>query len=412
MGRMIGKRHDLVVGLDIGTAKVAAVVVEPGAESMMVLGVGAAVSEGLRKGVVVDMESTAHAISSAVREAELSAGCEIHTVFASVGGSHVKGFNSHGVVALKGKDIDGGDVERVSDAARAVPLPQDQDILHVLTQEFVVDGQDGIRDPVGMSGVRLEARVHIVTTSIAPAQNVIKCCQRSSLHVADLSLGALASAETIVTPEEREMGVAVLDVGAGTTGLVAFEAGAVKHTAVIPVGGNHVSSDLSAGLRTPFREAEQLKLRYGAVLDSAVEGDEMIEVSMVGARESRRFPRRVLAEIMGPRYREIFTLARNHLERSGLEQRLASGVVLTGGSVLAPGVADLAEHVFGLPVRNGSPVGFEGLEEVLSGPSYATALGLTRRASDSSDGLPGIDHGGHVFARVKRRMADWFRDFV
>jgi cell division protein FtsA len=412
MGRMISKRQGLIVGLDIGTAAVVAVVVEPGLETMTVLGIGAAASEGLRKGVVVDMESTAHAISSAVREAELSAGCDIHTVYASVSGGHVKGFNSHGVVALKGKEIDGGDVERVSEAARAVPLPQDQDILHVLTQEFVVDGQDGIRDPIGMSGVRLEARVHIVTTSIAPAQNVMKCCQRANLHVADLSLAALAAAEVVVTPEEREMGVAVLDVGAGTAGLVAFEAGAVKHTAVLAVGGNHVSSDLSAGLRTPFREAEQLKLRYGAVLESAIAGDETIEVSMVGARESRRLPRRILAEIMGPRYREIFTMARHHLERTGLEQLLASGVVLTGGSVLAPGTADLAEHVFGLPVRIGAPVGFEGLEEVLSGPGYTAALGLTRRASDSSGALPAIFDGEHVFARFKRSIADWFRDFV
>jgi cell division protein FtsA len=409
---MMSKRQGLLVGLDIGTAKVAAVVVEPGIDGDTVLGLGASLSEGLRKGVVVDMEATSHAITSAVKEAELSAGCEIHTVFASVGGSHVKGFNSHGVVALKGKDVDANDVERVSEAARAVPLPQDQDILHVLTQEFVVDGQDGIKDPVSMSGVRLEARVHIISTSVAPAQNVMKCCQRSGLHVADLCLSVLAAAETVVTPEEREMGVAVLDVGAGTTGLVAFEGGAVKHTAVLPVGGNHVSGDLSAGLRTPFREAEVLKLRYGAALESAITSDDMLEVSMVGAGEARRLPRRVLAEIMGPRYREIFELIRHQLERAGLEHALASGVVLTGGSVVSPGVCDLAEQVFELPVRIGAPVGFDGLEEVLSGPSYAAALGLTRRGLSEADSLPAIVEGSHVFARVKRRMADWFRDFV
>lgn len=408
----MSKRQGLLVGLDIGTAKVAAVVVEPGIDGDTVLGLGASLSEGLRKGVVVDMEATSHAITSAVKEAELSAGCEIHTVFASVGGSHVKGFNSHGVVALKGKDVDANDVERVSEAARAVPLPQDQDILHVLTQEFVVDGQDGIKDPVSMSGVRLEARVHIISTSVAPAQNVMKCCQRSGLHVADLCLSVLAAAETVVTPEEREMGVAVLDVGAGTTGLVAFEGGAVKHTAVLPVGGNHVSGDLSAGLRTPFREAEVLKLRYGAALESAITSDDMLEVSMVGAGEARRLPRRVLAEIMGPRYREIFELIRHQLERAGLEHALASGVVLTGGSVVSPGVCDLAEQVFELPVRIGAPVGFDGLEEVLSGPSYAAALGLTRRGLSEADSLPAIVEGSHVFARVKRRMADWFRDFV
>ncbi len=408
----MSKREELLVGLDIGTAKVAAVVVEPGLESDTVLGVGAAMSEGLRKGVVVDMESTVHAISGAVREAELSAGCEIHTVYASVGGSHVKGFNSHGVVALKGKEVDTADVERVSEAARAVPLPQDQDILHVLTQEFVVDGQDGIKDPVSMSGIRLESRVHIVSTSVAPAQNVMRCCQRSGLHVADLSLAVLASAETVVTPEELEMGVAVIDVGAGTTGVVAFEGGAVKHTAVLPVGGNHVSSDLSAGLRTPFREAEGLKVRYGAAVESAIDDDSMLEVSMVGAGEPRRLPRRLLVEVMGPRYREIFDLARKQIERAGLAESLASGIVLTGGSVVAPGVTDVAEQIFGLPVRIGAPVGFEGLEEVLSGPSYAAALGLTRRGFDASDSLPAIAEGGHVFARVKQRVANWFRDFV
>ncbi len=403
---------DLFVGLDIGTAKVAAVVVEPGLEVLTVLGVGASISDGLRKGVVVDMKATEQAIAGAIHEAELSAGCEIHTVYASVSGSHVKGFNSHGVVALKGREIEQADVERVSEAARAVPLPQDQDILHVLTQEFVVDGQEGIKDPVGMSGVRLESRVHIVSTSIAPAQNVMKCCQNSGLHVADLTLAPLATAETVVTAEERELGVAVLDVGAGTAGLIAYEGGAVKHTAVLAVGGNLVSSDLSAGLRTPFRDADQLKLRHGAAVGSVVDDDEMLEVAVVGGRETRRLSRHVLADIIGPRYREIFELARRQLERVGLDQSLACGVVLSGGSVLMPGAAELAESVFELPVRIGSPVGFEGVEEVLSGPSYAAALGLTRRGMTSSDSLPAMMENGHVIARVGRRMVDWFRDFV
>ncbi len=403
---------DLLVGLDVGTAKVAAVVVEPGVDSMTVIGVGVSVNEGLRKGVVVDMEATVQAITSAVREAELSAGCEIHSVYASVGGSHIKGFNSHGVVALKGKEIDATDVECASEAARAVPLPQDQDILHVLTQEYVVDSLRGVRDPIGMAGVRLESRVHVISSSVAPAQNVMKCCLRSGLTVASLSLAALASAETVVTGEERDLGVAVIDVGAGTTGVVAFEAGAVKHTAVLAIGGIHVSNDLSAGLRTPLREAEMLKLRHGATMTGLVADDDMLEVSMVGSREPRRFPRRLLAEIMGPRYREIFTMARQQLEKSGLDQRLASGVVLTGGSVVTAGAVDLAEQVFGLPVRMGVPIGFEGVEEVLSGPSYATALGLTQRGLDSSDALPPLVDGGHVFARMGRRVADWFRDFV
>ena len=409
----VAKRQELVVGLDIGTAKVAAVVIEAGVDVLTVVGLGVSLSEGLRKGVVVDMEATVQAISSAVREAELSAGCEIHTVYASLGGSHVKGFNSHGVVALKNSEVTAADVERVSEAARAVPLPQDQDVLHVLTQEFVVDGQDGIKDPVGMSGIRLESHVHIVSTSVAPAQNVMKCCKRSGLYVADLTLDVLASAETVVTAEERELGVAVLDVGAGTAGLVVFENGAVRHTAVLAVGGNHVSSDVSAGLRTPFREAEQLKVRHGAALASVIGDDEMLEVSTVGSgQESRAFPRHILAEIMGPRFREIFTLAQQQLERSGCASSLASGVVLTGGSVLTPGVTDVAENVFELPVRIGLPVGFEGVEEVLSGPSYASVLGLTRRAMNATDSLPGMVESGHIFARMGRRVAGWFRDFV
>lgn len=412
MSAMKAKSGDLLVGLDVGTAKVAAVVVEPGVDGMSVLGVGVCVNEGLRKGVVVDMEATVQAITSAVREAELSAGCEIHAVFASVGGSHVKGFNSHGVVALKGKDIDAGDVERASEAARAVPLPQDQDILHVLTQEYVVDALDRIVDPVGMSGVRLESRVHVISSSVAPAQNVMKCCARSGLMVAGLSLAALASAEVVVTPEEREIGIAVLDVGAGTTGVIVFEGGAVKHTAVLAIGGNNVSNDLSAGLRTPLREAELLKLRHGAAVPGLIHDEEMLEVSMVGAREPRRLPGRVLAEIMGPRYREIYTMARQQLVRAGFDQCLAGGIVLTGGSVVACGALELAEQVFQLPVRVGTPIGFEGVEEVLTGPSYAAALGLTRRGLDSSDALPPLVDGGHVFARMGRRVADWFRDFV
>lgn len=406
------KANDLLVGLDIGTAKAAAVVVEAGMSGMTVVGVGASLNEGMRKGIVVDMEATVHAITSAIREAELSASCEIRSVFASVGGAHVRGFNSHGVVALKGKEIDAGDVERAAEAARAVPLPQDHDVLHVLTQEYVVDALDGVVDPVGMSGVRLEARVHVIASAVQPAQNAIKCCLRSGLAVAGLSLGVLASAEAIVGGEEREMGVAILDVGAGTTGVVLFEQGALKHTSVLPVGGNHVSNDLSAGLRTPLREAEMIKLRHGAVLPEIIAGDEFVEVSMAGASEPRRMSRQVVADIMGPRYEEIFTMAREQVERSGLAGRLGSGVVLTGGSVVAPGAVEMAERVFGMPVRIGAPVGFDGLEEVLVGPSYTTALGLTRRGVESSDMLPPIVDGGHIFARVGRRVAGWFRDFI
>jgi len=408
----MARRPGLLVGLDVGTAKVAAVVAEPLGDTLNVVGMGASPSEGLRKGVVVDMEATVQAIARAVKEAELSADCEIHNVIASVGGGHVKGFNSHGVVAVRDRDIESVDVDHVSQAARAVPLPGDQDVLHVLMQEFLVDGQDGIKDPVGMSGVRLEARAHIVTTAVAAAQNVMKCCQRAGLHVADLVLAPLGAAEAVLTAEEKELGVVVVDVGAGTTGLIVYEGGAVRHSAVLSVGGNHVSSDISAGLRTPFREADQIKLRYGAAIDRDISSDEMIEVSMVGGRGSRTVPRRILAEIMGPRFAEIFALVLRQIERCGLEQSLASGVVLTGGSVLTPGVTELAERVFGFPVRRGGPVGCSGVEEALSSPAFAAALGLVRHGMESRDPLPGLVEGGHVFSRMGRRMVGWLKELV
>jgi cell division protein FtsA len=360
------------------------------------------------------MEETVQAIVSAVREAELSADCEIHNVIASLGGAHIKGFNSHGVAAVHERDIESADVERVSEAARAVALPNDQDILHVLMQEYLVNGQEGIKDPVGMSGVRLESRVHVITTSVAPAQNVIKCCQRSGLHVADLVLAPLAAAEAVLTAEEKEIGVAVVDVGAGTTGLIAFCGGAARHTAVLPVGGNHVSSDISAGLRTPFREAERLKLGYGAAIVAVVTDDEVLEVSIVGGRGTRAIPRSTLVEIIGPRFEEIFALVKNQLERCGLDQpaTLASGIVLTGGSVLTDGVAELAERVLQLPVRVGTPVGCSGIDEAISSPAYAAAVGLTRHGAESDDALPGLVEDGHLFSRVGRKMVGWLRELV
>lgn len=409
----MAKRPELLVGLDIGTAKVAAVVAEcvPGG-GLTVVGCGAAPSEGLRRGVVVNMEATVQAIASAVKEAELRAGCEIHSVFASVGGGQIKGFNSHGVVAIKSGEVAPGDVDRVLDAARAVALPTDQDILHVLPQEFLVDGQDGIKEPVGMSGVRLEARVHIVSTPIASAQNVIKCCQRAGLHVVDLVFAPYAAGEAVLSPEEKELGVAIVEIGAGTTGLLAFAGGAVKHTAVLAVGGNHVSSDIAAGLRTPFRDAELLKRRYGAALASAVPDDETVEVPTVGGRAPRALSRRILAEIVEPRLDEIFALVQRQLIRCGLDTALASGVVLTGGTVMMDGVVALAERVFNLPVRVGTPAGIEGIDETLASPAYAAAVGLTRYGAQPRAHLPGLVDDGHLFHRVRRRMVEWFRELM
>lgn len=407
----MAKRTELVVGLDVGTSKVAAVVAEATQGGLRMLGFGATPCDGLRKGTVVNMEATVQAVAGAVKEAELSAGCEIHSAYASVGGNHIKGFDSHGVTPIRGEVVR-SDVARVLDAARAVALPLDQDVLHVLPQEFVVDGQDGVREPVGMSGVRLEARVHVVSTAVAAAQNVIKCCQRAGLHVADLAFGPLASAEVVLTQEEKDLGAAVVEVGAGTTGVLVFAEGAVRHTAVLPVGGNHVSSDIAAGLRTPFRDAEILKRRYGAALVEGVPEDERVEVPTVGGRESREIQRRLLAEIMEPRLEEIFALAQRQLIRCGRDGELASGVVLTGGTALTGGVVALAERVFRAPVRIGSPIGCEGLEETLTGPAYTAAVGLARHGTLPHDRLPVLVEEAHLFDRVRRRMAGWLRELI
>ncbi|MBX3026503.1 cell division protein FtsA [bacterium] len=409
----MAKKPELLVGLDVGTSRVAAVVAElaPGG-GLSVLGCGTAPCEGLRRGVVVNMEATVQAIASAVKEAELRAGCEIHSVYATVGGSHIKGFNSHGVVAIKSGEVAPGDVERVLDAARAVALPTDQDILHVLPQEFVVDGQDGIKEPVGMSGVRLEARVHIISTPIAAAQNVIKCCQRAGLHVVDLVFAPLAAAESVLSPEEKELGVAVVEIGAGTTGLLAFAGGAAKHTAVLAVGGNHVSSDIAAGLRTPFRDAELLKRRFGAALASAVPAEDMVEVPTVGGRAPRELSRRILAEIVEPRLDEIFALVQRQLIRCGLDTALASGIVLTGGSVMMDGVVALAERVFQLPVRVGAPYVGEGVDDTLASPDYAAVVGLACYGAQPRSHLPGLVDDGRVFNRVRRRVVEWFRELM
>lgn len=409
----MGKRPELVVGLDIGTAKVAAVVADPlPGGQIAVAGVGTAPCDGLRKGVVVNIEATVQAIASAVKEAEVSAGCEIHNVVASVGGAHIKGFNSHGVVAVRAREVSHFDVDRVLEAARAVALPPNQEVLHALPQEFIVDGQDSIREPVGMVGVRLEARLHIVSTAMTAAQNVIKCCQRAGLHVGDLVFAPIGTSEVVLTPEEKEDGVALIEIGAGTTSVLAFAQGTVRHTAAVAVGGNHVSSDIAAGLRTPFREAELLKRRSGIALVEAVQDEQTIEVQSVDASESRLLPRRMLAEIIEPRVEEILALAQRQLIRSGLERSLPAGIVLTGGGVLLEGVVSLAERVFRVPVRVGVPIGCEGLDESLSGPGLVAAIGLARYGAHPHDHVPALLDEADLFGRLRRRMAGWLREFM
>lgn len=409
---MSGKT-ELLVGLDVGTSKVLAVVGEalPGG-GVQVVGLGASPCEGLRKGVVVNMEATAQAIASAIREAEVSAGCEIHTVFASINGAHVKSFNSHGVVPVKSREVVQADVDRVLDAARAVALPMDRDILHALPQEFIVDGQDGVHEPIGMAGVRLEVRVHIVTTAIAAAQNVIKCCERARLHVGDLTLASLAAAEAVLTAEEKELGSAVIDVGAGTTGVIAYDNGSVKHSAVLSLGGIHVSNDIAACLKTPFREAERLKRRYGSALAVAVAPDETIEVPTLGGRAPREIARVMLAEVIEPRLEEIFAVAQRQLIRSGLDEKLKSGIVLTGGAVLMDGVVPLAERVFCLPVRVGTPLECEGLEAGLAPATCAAAIGLLRYGAQPPDHPATLVDDMRLIGRMRRKMMSWLRDLM
>ena len=407
----MAKKNQLLIGLDVGTYKIGVIVAEVVEGGVEVVGIGTAASRGLRKGVVVNIEKTVEAIRRAVEEAELMAACEIRSVIAGSAGSHIKGFNSHGVVAVRNREVASGDVERVVDAARAVALPTDQEVLHVLPQEFIVDDQDGIREPVGMAGVRLEARVHIVTGAVSAGQNLIKCCNRAGLHVRDLLAGPLAAAEAVLTPEERELGVALVDVGGGTIDVVVYQAGTIRHTAVLPVGGGHVTSDLAAALCTPPAEAEHLKQRHGSALAALTPADQTIEVPGLGGRAPHHLSRRALAEVIEPRAEEMLMLARAEIERAGCYQALASGVVLTGGGAVLEHMTALAERVFRLPVRLGAPLHLNGLVDVVASPMYSTAVGLVLHGlKQDGHGRRGEGVLGHIGV-VGERMMGWLREF-
>jgi cell division protein FtsA len=411
----MAKKSELLVGLDIGTSKVAAVVGDLNDGTLSVIGIGCVPADGLRKGVVVNIDATVHAIEQAIKEAEVTAGCEIHSVFANVGGGHIRGFNSHGVVAVRNREVDQSDVDRVLDAARAVALPSDRDILHVLPQDFVLDGQDGIRTPLGMSGVRLEAHVHLVTTAMPSAQNVIKCCERTGLHVADLVLEPLAAAEAVLTPEEKELGVALVDLGAGTTDVLVFHQGALKHTAVLSLGGNHVTSDIAAGLQTPFRDAELLKIRSGGALARAVGREQTVEVPSVGGRPPRLLSRHMLSQIIEARAEEILSLTRNQIVKCGFDEGLGSGVVLTGGTAQLEGIVQLAEQVFQAPVRIGVPVCVDGNgnggTEVVNTPAFAAAVGLVHYGARPRDHIPVRHADARLIGKVRQRLKGWMETF-
>lgn len=406
-------KRDIIVGLDIGTTKIAVIVGERDALGKVdIIGIGTAPSKGLRKGVVINIESTVESIRRAVHEAELMAGCEITAVYAGIAGSHIKGFNSHGIVAIRNKEVSPKDMERVIDAARAVAIPMDREILHILPQEYIVDEQDGIREPLGMSGVRLEAKVHIVTGSVSSAQNIVKSANRVGLNVLDIVLEPIASAEAVLSPEEKELGVAIVDIGGGTTDITVFHAGAIKHTAVLPLGGNHLTADIAAGLRTPSSSAEEIKRRYGSALTSIVQNSETIEVPSTGGREPRVVGRHVLAEIIEPRMEEILTLVHRELIRSGFDEFLTGGIVLTGGSALLEGIVELGEQVFSLPVRRGFPTGVGGLVDVVNSPAFSTGVGLVLYGAKEVGVTRLGSEGPSLFQRVRARMAAWFAEYA
>src|SRR5512138_1709102 len=375
----VAKRGErpLIVGLDIGTSKVVALVGEVGADnSIEVIGIGSQPSRGLKKGVVVNIESTVQSIQRAVEEAELMAGCEIHSVYAGIAGSHIRSLNSHGIVAIRDAEVAQGDVDRVIDAARAVAIPADQKMLHILPQEFIIDSQEGIREPVGMSGVRLEAKVHIVTGAESAAQNIVKCVQRCGLSVEDIVLEQLASSYAVLADDEKELGVCLVDIGGGTTDIAVFSGGAIRHTAVIPIAGDQVTNDIAVSLRTPTHHAEEIKMKFACALSQLANADETIEVPSVGDRPARRLARQTLAEVVEPRYEELFALIREELRRSGFEEVIAAGVVLTGGSSKMEGAIELAEEVFHVPVRLGVPQSVNGLSDVVRNPIHSTGVGL------------------------------------
>lgn len=409
----MGKRNPLVVGLDVGTYKVGVVVAEVQETGVEIVGIGTHASTGLKKGTVVNIDATVEAIRKAVDEAELMAGCEIRSVVAGSAGSHIKGFNSHGVVAVKNREVASGDVERVLEAARALPLPMDREVLHVLPQEFVVDDQDDIKMPVGMAGVRLEARVHIVTGAISSGQNLVKCCNRAGLHVEDVLASPLAAGGAVLTPEERELGVALIDVGAGTTSTVVWHGGAIHHTAVLPVGGGHVTNDLAAALRTPFADAERIKKTSGAADALGASPDLAVEVAGIGGRPAHKLSQRQLAEFIEPRAEEILALVRSEIERAGCAGLLTSGVVLTGGGSVLGGMTDLAERVFRTPTRLGTPLHLHGLVDVVASPMYATAVGLVLHGLERHARV-GTGEEDSMLAPLKRarhRVASWIREF-
>jgi cell division protein FtsA len=400
---------NLIVGLDIGTSKVVAVVAEVAPDGRIdIVGMGSHDSRGLKKGVVVNIEATVNAIQRALEEAELMADCKIQTVFTGIAGSHIRSFNSTGMVAVKDKEVTPIDVDRAIETARAMPIPTDQQVLHILTQEFIVDGQDGVKEPIGMSGVRLEVKVHIVTGAVTAAQNIVKCVRRCGLEVNDLILQPLASSLAVLTEDEKELGVCLVDIGGGTTDIAVFREGAIRHTAVVPIAGDQITNDIAMALRTPTGEAEELKITHGCALRQLADPAQMIEVPGVGDRPPRQLSRQTLAEVIEPRVEELYSMVQKVLKDSGYEELLSSGIVLTGGSSVMQGMVELGEEIFHMPVRLGVPRYAGGLSEMVRNPRYATVVGLLLEGMvQTQRGL--IARQGWSFKQVMNRMREWLQ---
>jgi cell division protein FtsA len=400
---------NLIVGLDIGTSKIAAIVAEMTPEGgFEVIGMGSSPSRGLKKGVVVNIESTVNAIQRALEEAELMADCKIRDVWTGIAGSHIRSFNSHGMVAIKDREVAQSDVDRVVETAKAIPIPTDQQILHVLNQEFVIDGQEDVREPLGMSGVRLEVKVHIVTGAVSAAQNIMKCVRRCGLEVNDLILQPLASAMAVLSEDEKDLGVCLVDIGGGTSDIAVFTQGAIRHTAVIPIAGDQITNDIAMALRTPTKEAEEIKRRYGCALRELADPQEMVEVPGVGERGSKKMSRQTLAEVIEPRVEELYSLVQAELRRSGFEELLSSGIVITGGSAAMQGMIELGEEVFHMPVRLGLPSYAGGLSEVIRNPRYSTGVGLLMAGLSQHQRQQIEKMQSGSFKQIVGRMRKWF----
>lgn len=414
----MSNKKDFVVGLDIGTTKICCIVgeiVEAGPNPVIdIIGIGTSPSNGLRKGVVINIDSTVESISKAIEAAEMMAGVEISTVYTGIAGGHIKSFNSTGIVAIKDKEIHENDIQRVIDAAKAVAIPLDREVIHIIPQEYIIDEQDGIRDPIGMNGVRLEAKVHIVTGAVSSAQNIIKCANKAGLNVGEICLEPIASSEAVLSQDEKDLGVVLVDIGGGTSDIAIFKEGAVVHTGVLAIGGNHITNDISVGLRTPIAEAEKIKVQHGCALASLVSADDTIEVPGVGGRKPRILSRKLLAEIIEPRVEEIFNLIHQEIQKSGFADVLSGGIVITGGSTLLEGMPELAEYVFEMPVKRGIPGGIGGLRDVVNSPKFATGVGLLKfgaRNMASSVGRTRFSiRDKNIYDKVRGSMKTWIRD--